>query len=108
MIKNALEVLNICCVLPKVQEALCEPTIKFQDFQNSISDPEEIDTHNENDLVGLNIILKSAEGDLLDTDIQKAALSIIITCVCAPIHRVGIFVFIIKSLTVITEFKIII
>jgi len=96
MIKNALEVLNICCVLPKVQVALCEPTIKFQDFQNSMPDPDEMDTQDENDLVGLNIIIKAAEGDLLDTDIQKAALSVIITCVCAPIHRVCIFVFIIK------------
>lgn len=87
MIKNALEVLNICSVLPKVQLALCEPTPKIQG--NVLIDDSLIeDPQAENDNVGLNIIIKAAEGDLLDADIQKAALSVIITCVCAPIHRV--------------------
>jgi len=88
MIKNALEVLNICAVLPKVQIALCEPAPKIQgDVQNDDSMLEE-DQQALNDNVGMNIIIKAAEGDLLDSDIQKAALSVIITCVCAPIHRV--------------------
>lgn len=92
MIKNALEVLNICAVLPKVQLALCEASFKPQgDNQNDISMMQE-DQQALNDNVGLNIILKAAEGDLLDADIQKAALSVIITCVCAPIHRVLIFI----------------
>jgi len=92
MIKNALEVLNICAVLPKVQLALCEiPSPKVPtDNQNDTSTVEENDPQAENDNVGLNIIIKAAEGDLLDADIQKAALSVIITCVCAPIHRVYI------------------
>lgn len=94
MIKNALEVLNICSVLPKVQLILCEPTPKIQDTQNDLLE-EEIYDEDENDNVGLNIIIKAAEGDLLDADIQKAALSVIITCVCAPIHRVCNFNFII-------------
>jgi len=90
MIKNALEVLNICAVLPKVQLLLCEPSPKLQgDNQNDIMLEE--DQQASNNDVGLNIIIKSAEGDLLDADIQKAALSVIITCVCAPIHRVYIF-----------------
>lgn len=87
MIKNALEVLNICSVLPKVQLILCEPTPKIQDTSSDLLE-EEIYDEDENDNVGLNIIIKAAEGDLLDADIQKAALSVIITCVCAPIHRV--------------------
>lgn len=92
MIRNALEVLNICAVLPKVQLALCEPAPKIQgDTQNDVSMMDE-DTQAENDNVGLNIVIKAAEGDLLDADIQKAALSVIITCVCAPIHRVCNFV----------------
>jgi len=93
MIKNALEVLNICAVLPKVQLALCEiPSPKIPvDNQNDTSANED-DLQTENDSVGLNIIIKAAEGDLLDADIQKAALSVIITCVCAPIHRVYIFI----------------
>lgn len=98
MIKNALEVLNICAVLPKVQLALCEASFKPQgDNQNDISMMQE-DQQASNDNVGLNIILKAAEGDLLDADIQKVALSIIITCVCAPIHRVLIFISILCNL----------
>ncbi|CAH1724928.1 DDB1- and CUL4-associated factor 1 isoform X2 [Aphis gossypii] len=91
MIKNALEVLNICAVLPKVQLALCEiPSPKISvDNQNDTSIMQEDEPQAENDNVGLNIIIKAAEGDLLDADIQKAALSVIITCVCAPIHREG-------------------
>lgn len=93
MIKNALEVLNICAVLPKVQLALCErPAPKMTgDNQNDTSIVEDDDPQAENDNVGLNIIIKAAEGDLLDADIQKAALSVIITCVCAPLHRVIYF-----------------
>ncbi|XP_025420180.1 protein mahjong isoform X4 [Sipha flava] len=89
MIKNALEVLNICAVLPKVQLALCEPTINIQGNNPSDSSILEDDPQAENDNVGLNIIIKAAEGELLDAEIQKAALSVIITCVCAPIHREG-------------------
>jgi len=94
MIKNALEVINICAVLPKVQLALCEiPSPKLPvDNQNDTSTNEENDSQSVNDAVGLNIVIKAAEGDLLDADIQKAALSVIITCVCAPIHRVCTFI----------------
>lgn len=87
MIRSALEVLNICAVLPKVQLILCDPAPKVPgdiEPDNSMLD----DTQSENDVVGLNVVIKAAEGDLLDADIQKAALSVIITCVCAPIHRV--------------------
>lgn len=93
MIRNALEVLNICAVLPKVQLALCEPSPKIQEnVQNDVPMIED-DPQAENDNVGLNIVIKAAEGELLDADIQKAALSVIITCVCAPIHRVSFFSF---------------
>jgi len=94
MIKNALEVLSICAVLPKVQLALCEiPSPTFPvDNQNNTASVEEDDPHSEYDNVGLNIILKAAKGGLLDADIQKASLSVIITCVCAPIHKVYIFI----------------
>ncbi|XP_050427113.1 protein mahjong isoform X2 [Adelges cooleyi] len=89
MVKGALEVINICAVMPKVQLALCEPAPKIpgdvSQADISIAD----DSQAENDEVGLNIILKAAEGDPSDADVQKAALSAIITCVCAPIHREG-------------------
>lgn len=91
MIKNALEVINICAVLPKVQLILCEPTFSILGSHVDVSML--LDRQAQNDNVGLNIIIKAAEGDLLDPEIQKAALSVIITCVCAPIHRVYIFIF---------------
>lgn len=101
MIKNALEVLNICSVLPKVQLSLCEPTPKIQgDIANDVSMADDEDTQSENDNVGLNIVIKAAEGHLLDPDIQKAALSVLITCVCAPIHRVYIFHFLIHIVVI--------
>lgn len=88
MIKNALEVLNICAVLPKVQLALCEPSPRIQSDVQTDDSIIDLDPQAENDNVGLNIIIKAA--DVSDADIQKAALSVIITCVCAPIHRVFI------------------
>jgi len=88
LIKNALEVLNICVLLPKVQLALCEivsPNIPSAN-QNITST---VEKNAENNNVGLNIIIKAA-GDLSDANIQKAALSVIITCVCAPVYKVYI------------------
>ncbi|VVC46308.1 Hypothetical protein CINCED_3A018660, partial [Cinara cedri] len=89
MIRNALEVINICAVLPRVQLALCEPAPKIPGGSQNDESIVEEDPQSEYDIVGLNIILKAADGDLLDADIQKAALCAIITCVCAPIHREG-------------------
>lgn len=41
--------------------------------------------------IGMNIILGAAEGEIVaDPDVQKAALRVIVNCVCAPITRVGI------------------
>lgn len=40
-------------------------------------------------VLGINIILGAAEGEIVaDADVQKAALRVIVNCVCAPIHRV--------------------
>lgn len=40
--------------------------------------------------IGMNIILGASEGEIVaDPDVQKAALQVIINCVCAPIHRVS-------------------
>jgi len=89
MIKNVLEILRICAVLPKVQLALCKiPSPKFPvDNQNDASSVED---DNENDNIGFNIILNAAKGELLGADVQKAALSVIVTCIWAPIQRVYI------------------
>jgi len=92
MIKNALEVLNICAVLPKFQLALCEIPIVPVDDHNDNSTVEEDNPQADNVNVGLDIIIKAAKGEHLDTDIQKAALSVIITCVGTEIYRVYIFI----------------
>lgn len=40
----------------------------------------------------MNIILGAAEGEIVaDPDVQKAALRVIVNCVCAPIARVSTF-----------------
>lgn len=39
----------------------------------------------------MNIILGAAEGEIVaDPDVQKAALRVMVNCVCAPIARVNI------------------
>lgn len=51
---------------------------------------ERVDLPEEAVTVGINIILGAAEGEIVaDPDVQKAALSVIVNCVCAPIHRVS-------------------
>lgn len=42
----------------------------------------------DNQSSGINVILGAAEGEIVtDVDVQKAALAVLIQCVCAPIHR---------------------
>jgi len=74
--------------------ALCEiPSFKVQiDNQNGTSIVEEDDPQADNINCGLDIIIKAAKGDHLDANIKKAALSVIITCVCTEIHMVYIFI----------------
>lgn len=73
-VRCALDVLAIACVMPKVQLLLCE----------RIDLPEDTIT------VGINIILGAADGEIVgDADVQKAALRVLVNCVCAPINRIG-------------------
>jgi len=74
--------------------ALCEiPSSKVPvDNQNGTSIEEEDNPQADNINCGFDIIIKAAKGDHLDADIQKAALSVIISCVCTEIHRVYIFI----------------
>ncbi|XP_059078551.1 DDB1- and CUL4-associated factor 1-like isoform X2 [Tigriopus californicus] len=76
MVRCALDVLAICCVVPKVQLQLCE----------------RIELYDETKTVGINIVLGAAEGDIVQdsADVRKSALTLIINCVCAPINRPGI------------------
>lgn len=73
-VRCALDVLAIACVMPKVQLLFCE----------RIDLPEDTIT------VGINIILGAADGEIVaDSDVQKAALRVLVNCVCVPINRVG-------------------
>lgn len=67
-----LDVLNICCVVPRVHAVFCE----------------RIDFPEEASAAGLNIILGAAEGEIVaDPEVQKSALSLLVNCICAPIQR---------------------
>ncbi|XP_065215830.1 protein mahjong isoform X2 [Planococcus citri] len=71
-VRSALDVINICSVLPTVQLQLCDV----------IQLPEDTNT------LGITIILGAAEGEIVtDPEVQKAALNVIITCACAPVTR---------------------
>lgn len=71
--RSALDVINICSVLPSVQLQLCD----------KVELPEDANT------LGITIILGAAEGEIVtDPEVQKSALNVIITCACAPITRV--------------------
>ncbi|CAH1130521.1 unnamed protein product [Ceutorhynchus assimilis] len=73
-VRSALEVIAIACVMPKVLMLLCE----------KVEIPEERMT------VGFNIIIGAAEGEIVrDSDVEKAALRVLVNSVCAPINRVG-------------------
>lgn len=73
--RSALDVLCICAVMPQAQMQLCE----------------RVDLPDEAMTVGLNVILGAAEGEIVqDPDVQRAALGVLITCVCAPVPRVCI------------------
>lgn len=73
-VRCALDVLAIACVMPKVQLLFCE----------KVDLPDETITN------GINIILGAADGEIVaDPDVQKAALRVIVNCVCAPINRIG-------------------
>lgn len=73
-VRSVLDVLRVCSVMPKVQMTLCS----------------NVDLPDDNNMMGINVILGAAEGEIVtDPDVQRAALHVIITCVCAPIYRVG-------------------
>ncbi|KAB0791614.1 hypothetical protein PPYR_03414 [Photinus pyralis] len=72
-VRCALDVLAIACVIPKVVLLFCERVDLPDDAIIT---------------VGINIILGAADGEIVaDPDVQKAALRVIVNCVCAPIHR---------------------
>lgn len=77
-VRSALDVLSICCVVPRVFPTYCD-LLELPDITTS----------------GIYSILGAAAGDIVpDADVQKAALSVLCNCVCSPIARVNIFEYI--------------
>lgn len=73
-VRSALDVLNICCVMPKVHSV----------FSERVDFPGEMNT------AGISIILGAAEGEIVaDPEVQKSALSLLVNCLCAPIHKLS-------------------
>lgn len=71
-VRAALDVLNICCVIPRVHALFCE----------------RIDFPDEGSAAGINIVLGAAEGEIVaDAEVQKSALAVLVHTVCAPLHR---------------------
>lgn len=88
-----------------VQLILFAPTFKIQDIQNNVLMEQAYYDYNVNVDGFMKIILKLASSvlktgryeDHLDK-ITMALLSLIITCVCAPYHKVCNFIFIMTQL----------
>lgn len=71
-VRSALDVLNVGCIMPRVQQIFCD----------------RIDLPDEASVAGLNIVLGAAEGEIVgDAEVQKSALSVLVNSVCAPVHR---------------------
>ncbi|XP_060809334.1 protein mahjong [Amyelois transitella] len=73
-VRSALDVVSVCCVAPRVQLLLTE----------------KIDMRDADLNTGVNIVLGAADGEIVpEPEVQKAALNVLVNCVCAPVHRAG-------------------
>ncbi|XP_045782189.1 protein mahjong isoform X1 [Maniola jurtina] len=79
-VRSALDVVSVCCVAPRVQLLLTEK-INMRDADLT---------------TGVHIVLRfllmpgAADGDIVpEPEVQKAALNVLVNCVCAPVHRGG-------------------
>lgn len=71
-VKSALDILAIACVVPSVLQVFCE-RIDVADLTPS---------------AGINVVLHSAEGEIVSSaEVQRSALTVLVHCVCAPVHR---------------------
>ncbi|XP_041989164.1 protein mahjong isoform X2 [Aricia agestis] len=75
-VRSALDVVSVCCVAPRVLLLLTEKL-----------DMREADLN-----TGVHIVLAgAADGDIVpEPEVQKAALNVLVNCVCAPVHRAGV------------------
>lgn len=73
-VRSALDVVSVCCVAPRVQLLLTE----------------KVDLRDADRTAGVNIVLSAADGEIVpEPEVQKAALNVLVNCVCAPVHRAG-------------------
>ncbi|XP_061729096.1 protein mahjong-like [Cydia pomonella] len=73
-VRSALDVVSVCCVAPRVQLLLTE----------------KVDMRDADMTTGVNIVLGAADGEIApEPEVQKAALNVLVNCVCAPVHRAG-------------------
>ena len=70
MVRSALDILTVAAILPKVQLQLCEKVPLPDDTKP----------------VGMSILLGASEGEIVQesAEVQRAALGVLISCVCAP------------------------
>lgn len=74
-VRSALDVLAVCCVVPRVHNVFCN----FIELRDDAS-------------AGINIILGAAEGEIVaDAEVQKSALTVLVHIVCAPTCKVRLF-----------------
>lgn len=73
-VRSVLDVLAICCVIPKVAVVFCD----------------RMELPDEPSAAGINFILGASEGEIVaDAEVQKSALAVLVHCVCAPINKVS-------------------
>lgn len=73
-LRSALDILAICCVMPRVQLRLCEI----------------VNVLNGSSIPAISVLLGLAGGEVvLEPEVQKAALNVIINSVCGPTTRVN-------------------
>ncbi|XP_030375662.1 protein mahjong isoform X2 [Scaptodrosophila lebanonensis] len=71
-VRSALDVLSVCCVIPRVYLALCE---RLQMLDKTTTS-------------GFCSVLGAAAGEITaDAEVQKSALAVLCHCVCSPIIR---------------------
>ncbi|XP_045592947.1 DDB1- and CUL4-associated factor 1 isoform X3 [Procambarus clarkii] len=82
----ALDTLYVCSVMPAVQGALCDKlTIPASDDLLQTLDPQEVPGY----AVLVACIHENTQSMTTSPEVQKAALNVLINCLCAPIYRPG-------------------
>ncbi|XP_037787804.1 DDB1- and CUL4-associated factor 1-like [Penaeus monodon] len=82
----ALDTLYVCSVMPTIQAALCDKlTIPAGDDLLQTLDPQEVPGY----AILVACIHENAQSMTTSPEVQKAALNVLINCLCAPIHRPG-------------------